>query len=137
MSILGQRRAAWIGPRQGQTGEVVRIAGQRHVIVRWDSDGVETWYDSADLHIPANIYAPEEAWLAAQPEVVCDPEREAWLAEQDARGSLAFAPEELDCYECNDFNGTGTPRKVAALDKVINPADPTQTYKLACGHIAF
>lgn len=57
-----------------------------------------------------------------------DPEMEAFLAAEEARGPLAGAPDQLDCYRC------GTVQTVTALGKVADHADPTQSYRLACGH---
>lgn len=66
-----------------------------------------------------------------------DPAYLAWLEEQDARGPLAGVPVTIGCYECGGFDGVTAPEQtVLALGPVVNAADPTQTYKLACGHLA-
>lgn len=83
---------------------------------------------------------PLELALAAAAET-------AWTQEQMARGELAFAPETMPCYECGhadpdqaipgDLGFPYVDRKVTALGPVTNRADPTQTYRLSCGHLAF
>jgi len=48
-----------------------------------------------------------------------------------ARGDLAGVPDEMECLVCPE----GSPwRGVVRLGPVVNPADPTQTYVLTCGH---
>jgi hypothetical protein len=42
--------------------------------------------------------------------------------------------EMIDCYTCKPI--VGEPRKCTALGPVVNPADPTQSYQLECGHLA-
>lgn len=42
--------------------------------------------------------------------------------------------EMIDCYDCKPI--VGEKRKCVALGPVTNSADPTQTYKLECGHYA-
>lgn len=75
----------------------------------------------------------------------------AYYEHELARGELAFCPETMDCYECAqlDLPNEGPPiledqwghmyveRTVVALGPVVNQADPTQTYRLDCGHLAF
>lgn len=41
-------------------------------------------------------------------------------------------PEAIECYKpgCD-----GKPQTVTAPGRVVDRADPTQTYKLACGHV--
>lgn len=60
-----------------------------------------------------------------------------YIDEQEARGELAMAPESLPCYECGGFDGVTAPaRRVVALGPIAEPhRDPTQTYKLDCGHV--
>lgn len=61
----------------------------------------------------------------------------AWEEAEAARGPLAGAPDTMPCYECGGFDGVTAPeREVVALGPVVNAADPTSTYKLACGHTA-
>jgi len=61
-------------------------------------------------------------------------EYNAW---QDSRGDLAHGPTEIECYACGGFDGSGTgpERAVVAHGPTVNPADPTATYVLACGHV--
>lgn len=64
-----------------------------------------------------------------------DPEYLAWCERENARGPLAGSPETMGCYECGGYDGVTAPEQtVVALGPVVNPADPTQSYKLACGH---
>jgi hypothetical protein len=84
-----------------------------------------------------------EVWFAreyADFEVLDERDEEAELAfhaAEEARGPLAYTPEQMECYECGGFNGADGPMKrVVALGKVVNRADPTQTYRLECGHVA-
>lgn len=83
---------------------------------------------------PAAMTAEDEACFEAH--YAMSPEEEAYYEEQMARGELAFKAEEMECYECNDFTGHGVTRKVVALGKIVNPVDPTQSYRLECGHTA-
>jgi hypothetical protein len=56
-----------------------------------------------------------------------------WCQEQvERRGeALAFAPETLTCHAC------GGEHEVTGLGPTVNvPADPTQSYRLECGHTA-
>jgi hypothetical protein len=63
-------------------------------------------------------------------------DEETWCAAQEARGDLAGAPDRIDCYECGGFDGVHfASRAVTALGPVTG-ADPTQTYRLECGHVA-
>lgn len=65
-----------------------------------------------------------------------DPDYVAYLETQEARGELAGSPETMGCWECGGFDGVTAPeRKVVKLGPVVNPADPTQSYKLECGHL--
>lgn len=51
----------------------------------------------------------------------------------------ASAPwaETMGCYACGGYDGhTTVERAVVGPWRVINPADPTQSYVLACGHVA-
>lgn len=63
----------------------------------------------------------------------CDPELTAFIKAEEARGPLAFAPDTLPCY---DDECEGQDRTVVALGGTVDRADPTDTYRLACGHIA-
>lgn len=70
---------------------------------------------------------------------------------EQARGELAYCPETMPCCECAqlDLPNDAPPiledqwghmyveRTVVALGPAINRADPTQTYRLSCGHLAF
>ena len=89
----------------------------------------------------ANTYDPEAAPVAGidfcggcgHPAEVCDcdPAYEAFVEAEAARGDLAFAPDALPCYVCDR---TVT---VTALGPVVEARrDPTQSYRLACGHAA-
>jgi hypothetical protein len=40
----------------------------------------------------------------------------------------------LDCYRCGTYPNPER-RAVVRFGAVVNPADPTQTYVLSCGHI--
>jgi hypothetical protein len=40
----------------------------------------------------------------------------------------------LDCYQCGTYRNP-VRRAVVREGAVVNPADPTQTYVLSCGHI--
>lgn len=62
-----------------------------------------------------------------------DPAYVAWLEEQDARGELAGAPDTMLCHECGGFDGVE--KRVIKKGKIVNSADPTQTYVLDCGHV--
>lgn len=65
-----------------------------------------------------------------------DPEYIAFLAAEEARGPLAFAPDTMACYECGGFDGVTAPeRKVIGLPGPTGGADPSERYKLECGHI--
>lgn len=45
--------------------------------------------------------------------------------------------EEMECYQCPTATfHSPVKRKCVALGPVVNPADPTQSYKLECGHLA-
>ncbi|WP_433426196.1 hypothetical protein ACQP1V_42950 (plasmid) [Microtetraspora malaysiensis] len=59
-----------------------------------------------------------------------------WTTPGEADEPTNTLPDELDCYACNGFTGVGVKRRVVALGDVVDRADPTQTYKLACGHTA-
>lgn len=65
-----------------------------------------------------------------------DPEYEAYIAAELARGDLAFHQDEAPCYECGGFDGVTAPtRKVVKLGPIVERhRDPTQTYVLECGH---
>jgi len=60
-----------------------------------------------------------------------------------ARGELAGAPHTLPCYECGGFNPNipeqdQPHRTVVALGPILQPKfDPTSSYRLDCGHLAF
>ena len=75
------------------------------------------------------------------------PEYLAWVKAEEARGELAFQPETLSCYHpgCTysvgavvKFDSSGfkyVERKVVALGEIVEPRrDPTQSYRLECGH---
>lgn len=51
--------------------------------------------------------------------------------DEDARYPVGS---KLLCYECKPL--TGVEQLCTALGPVTNRADPTQTYRLACGHLA-
>lgn len=71
------------------------------------------------------------------PAYPADPALDAWLEAEAARGDLAFTPETMPCYACGGFDGMTAPeRRIVALGPVVNRADPTQTYRLECGHTA-
>jgi hypothetical protein len=54
---------------------------------------------------------------------------------QASRGELAGVAETAECYECCGFDGVHFKvRKIVALGPIGNRADPTQSYKLECGH---
>lgn len=79
-----------------------------------------------------------EARLAAERDFGSE---EEWMDYEASRGELAMTPERLVCYDCTRAAGlnvmddaTALKRPVVALGPVVNNADPTQTYKLACGH---
>jgi hypothetical protein len=77
--------------------------------------------------------ADAEAENFDEPEIT--DEEQAYYDEQDARGELAGSPDTLDCYECMGFDGVNfIARKIVALGPVVDRADPTQSYKLECGH---
>lgn len=65
-----------------------------------------------------------------------------WLAYEESRGSMAMQPEHLPCYPCTREAGGDVMnearcvwRPVEKLGPVCEPhRDPTQSYKLACGH---
>lgn len=62
----------------------------------------------------------------------------AYYERELKRGELAFCPETMQCWECGGFNGVTAPEHtVVALGPVTNRADPTATYRLSCGHLAF
>jgi hypothetical protein len=56
-------------------------------------------------------------------------------AEREAADQHCY-PDTLPCHTCA-YDGMEVERPVTALGPVINPADPTRTYKLACGHTTF
>ncbi len=76
-----------------------------------------------------------------QPEM--SPEDLAECERQAARGELAGAPETMPCYECGGFfNGKPDSeqpqRRVVALGPILEARrDPTSSYRLECGHLAF
>lgn len=84
-----------------------------------------------------------ETWLA-EPDPEEDPEYIAYCEEQEPRGELAYCPETLACHTCHLDAGnkpditeeTVVRRKVVKLGRVVG-TDPTQTYELECGHMAF
>lgn len=41
---------------------------------------------------------------------------------------------EIECYACSDFHEPYVKRQVVEDGPVVNRADPTQTYRLSCGH---
>jgi hypothetical protein len=66
-----------------------------------------------------------------------DPAYEAWCDEQTKRheeGRDYPIGEMLECYECKPVEGLL--RKCVAFGPVVNRADPTQSYRLECGHLA-
>lgn len=44
-------------------------------------------------------------------------------------------PDTLPCYQCKPVNGI-VERRVLGEGPVVDRADPTQTYRLECGHLA-
>lgn len=42
--------------------------------------------------------------------------------------------EMIDCYSCKPV--VGVKRRCVALGPIVNRADPTQSYRLDCGHLA-
>ncbi|MEV4806795.1 hypothetical protein AB0K18_42945 [Nonomuraea sp. NPDC049421] len=56
-------------------------------------------------------------------------------AEREAAERRSY-PAMMACYTCA-YDGIEVERPVAALGDIVNPADPTQTYRLACGHTTF
>jgi hypothetical protein len=77
-----------------------------------------------------------EAWEPEyEPEE--DPKYLAYLAAEEARGPLAFAPDDAKCWECGGFNGLDGPtKKVVALAGISGGPDPWQLFKLECGHVS-
>lgn len=67
-----------------------------------------------------------------------------FMDEEEARGELAGSPDSLPCYDCTRLvlpEGMPLPHdsecvqvRVVKLGPVVNPADPTQSYILECGH---
>lgn len=81
--------------------------------------------------------------VAQGAEAGCSAEQihDAYMTIEASRGALAGSPETLPCYDCTREAGLSVMddeavirREVIALGPVVNPADPTQSYKLACGH---
>jgi hypothetical protein len=133
------------------TGWLLRhVEGEKHglhVMPGGDTDAtllvaLHTGLHSAALEAARNAVIDAEAALADQaadgwPGAEEDPAYLAHCAEQEARGDLAGCPETIGCYECGGFDGHTAPeRTVVALGPVVDRADPTQTYRLACGHTA-
>jgi len=59
-----------------------------------------------------------------------------WYEYEAGRGELGMTPEQIGCFECGGFDGKTEPlRTVVGLGGVVNPSDPTQTYRLVCGHV--
>jgi hypothetical protein len=71
-----------------------------------------------------------------EPQEPADPAYEAYCEAQLARGELAGVAETAECYECCGFDGIHFEiRKIVALGPVVEAhRDPTQSYKLECGH---
>ena len=59
---------------------------------------------------------------------------EAELVKRHEEGRDYPIGEMIECYECKPV--TGELRRCVALGPVTNRADPTQTYRLECGHLA-
>jgi hypothetical protein len=100
------------------------------------------WDAAADAEFAYRVERYEDMGMShdeAVDQVKHDNEAEdAYYEAQAARGELAGVAETAPCYECCGFDGVHfVERKIVALGPVINPADPTQTYKLECGHSAF
>lgn len=70
-----------------------------------------------------------------------------WLDEQARHGDCSFGdcalgnalPDcpvqmKLECYACSHYREPYVTQWVAKSGPVVNRADPTQTYVLACGH---
>lgn len=56
-----------------------------------------------------------------------------YYEKETARGELAFAPEVADCFQCDRF---GVEKKIVALGPIVDARrDPTQSYRLECGHL--
>jgi hypothetical protein len=70
------------------------------------------------------------------PREPADPAYEAYCEAELARGELAGVAETAECYECCGFDGIHFEiRKIVALGPVVEAhRDPTQSYKLECGH---
>lgn len=47
---------------------------------------------------------------------------------------LVTVPSQMKCYECEPLPGRYVWQSVVKFGPVGNPADPTQSYVLACGH---
>lgn len=71
---------------------------------------------------------------------------ERYAEEQLARGELAGAPDEMPCHQCHLEAGnkpdlteeTVVRRQVVGVGPVLEAhRDPTASYRLECGHLAF
>jgi hypothetical protein len=100
----------------------------------------------ATIQVPAAVTALEEAEAYAEKvfapvgdlyyrviDLAAEAEEAAYRAAEEARGLLAYCPSELECYKCD---APGVLRQVVARGPIVDRADPTQTYELACGHFA-
>lgn len=99
--------------------------------------GHESCYQIMYRSDPGTCEGCYDDWAAAQ----CPPDtrtqaeidaENAWHDQEQARGELAYSPHEMECYKCLPV--TGIVRKVMELGPVTRGFDPTQTYKLECGH---
>lgn len=88
-----------------------------------------------ELLAAAAAAAPLVGEAARSPQFASEDEYYAYEAR---RGGLAGTPEQLGCFECGGFDGRTEPlRTVVGLGGVVEAhRDPTQTYRLVCGHVA-
>jgi hypothetical protein len=90
------------------------------------------WY-VRDYEDARRVYGTWEH-TPAHKQFASESEYEDYLA---SRGDLADAPEYMGCYACGGYDGhTTVERAVVGFWHVVNRADPTQSYVLACGHVA-
>lgn len=120
----------------------------------WREITPEEWSDGVEAHQQYRFEVQHggyegtfEEWLA-EPDPEDDPEYIAYCEEMsreyEERGELAGAPREMACHPCHLEAGnkpdvteeTVAKKKVVKLGPVAG-ADPTQTYELECGHVAF
>lgn len=115
---------------------VTSVAKEYQIILR-DDPYYYYHYEQFTTGIGGNLgYAAVTKELAARLE---DARVEnAYYAHELERGELAFCPETMPCWECGGFNGVTAPeRTVVDIGPTVNKADPTATYRLSCGHLAF